>query len=220
VLKALLWDNDGVLVDTEPLYLRATREILATVGVHLETEQFLDYSLRQGRSLFDLVRERGSSEDEVARLQRLRNDRYSGLLRAPVPLLPGVRDCIESVRGRFRMAIVTSSRWEHFELIHEDTQVIDAFEFVLASGDYPRHKPQPDPYLLAAERLRVSPSECLVVEDSERGLRAAVAAGMRCVVVPHELTAGADLDAAWRVLSSIEELPPIVDELSGRAART
>ena len=79
------------------------------------------------------------------------------------------------------------------------------FELVLLQGDYPRAKPEPDPYLRAVERLGVPGDRCLVIEDSERGLRAAKAAGLRCWVIPSDLTAGGAFETADAVLASLRD---------------
>lgn len=112
------------------------------------------------------------------------------------------------------MAIVTASGRDHFEVIHESLGLLDYFDFVLADGDYERHKPEPDPYLAAAERLGIDPGECLVVEDSERGLQSAVAAGMRCLVVPSGFSRGGNFESAHRVLTSASDVPSVLERLS------
>jgi HAD superfamily hydrolase (TIGR01509 family) len=128
--------------------------------------------------------------------------------------MPGVRETLASLQGQLPMAVVTASGREHFELIHAGLGLLRHFEFVLADGDYARHKPEPDPYLAAARRLGLDPSDCIAVEDSERGLRAAVAAGMRCLVVPSGFSAGGDFSAADRVLDSASDIPNV---LAGKA---
>jgi len=215
-IRAILWDNDGVLVDTEPLFLQATRDALARVEVALELEQYVEISLARGRSCLDLAAERGVSAGGIEELRAWRNVRYSELLRGGVRVFEGVMESVSSLHGRFPMAIVTSSNPEHFDEIHEPLGLVEYFEFVLTNGDYVRHKPHPEPYLCAAERLGVEPESCLVVEDTERGLEAAVAAGMRCVVVPHALTRRGDFRRAHGVLDSLSELPDVVERLGGR----
>ncbi|MEE2672899.1 MAG: HAD family phosphatase [Myxococcota bacterium] len=208
--RAILWDNDGVLVDTEPIFYQVTSEVLADYGVTLSEELYVDLSLRRGRSLFDLAAERGVDPDEIARSKQERNARYLERLREGVPLLEGVRQSIEALSGKLPMAVVTSSYREHFYAIHRPHGLLGHFEFVLTDGDYPLHKPNPDPYRIAAERLGLDPAECLVVEDSERGLQAAVSAGMRCLVVPRGFTRGGDFASAHRVLETVAEVPAIV----------
>jgi HAD superfamily hydrolase (TIGR01509 family) len=202
-----LWDNDGVLVDTERLFFRATSEIFGGFGIEVTRELYVDYAMRHGRSLFELMSARGAGEEEIRRIRSRRDDRYTQLLREGVDVMPGVRETLASLEGQLPMAIVTASGREHFELIHAGLGLLRHFEFVLADGDYARHKPEPDPYLAAARRLGLDPSDCIAVEDSERGLRAAVAAGMRCLVVPNGFSAGGDFSAADRVLDSASDIP-------------
>jgi HAD superfamily hydrolase (TIGR01509 family) len=209
-----LWDNDGVLVDTEHLFFRATSEIFGGSGIEVTRELYVDYAMRHGRSLFELMAARGVGEEEIRRIRSRRDDRYTQLLREGVEVMPGVRETLASLQGQLPMAIVTASGREHFELIHAGLGLLRHFEFVLADGDYARHKPEPDPYLAAARRLGLDPSDCIAVEDSERGLRAAVAAGMRCLVVPSGFSAGGDFSAADRVLDSASDIPNV---LAGKA---
>jgi beta-phosphoglucomutase-like phosphatase (HAD superfamily) len=108
------------------------------------------------------------------------------------------------------MGIVTSSEKEHFGLIHRNSGLLQYFDFVIASGDYANSKPHPDPYLEAVRRSGVAPENCLVVEDSRRGLAAAVAAGLRCVVIPSSLTRTSEFPGAHRILNHIREVPPLL----------
>ena len=109
-----------------------------------------------------------------------------------------------------RMAIVTTSKRADFELIHRDRQLRQHMDFVLVRDDYTRAKPDPEPYLTALHRFGAGTHEALVVEDSARGLRSAVAAGIDCAVVDNEFTRSQDLSAAtWRI-RSLAELTGIV----------
>ncbi len=213
MIRALLWDNDGVLVDTEKLYLQACRELLWSVGVELSVQDYAEISLRQGRTVFELARQAGLDDAHVESLRVARNERYAELLAAGVELMGGVHECLDALEGRMPMAIVTSSQPDHFELIHRDLGLLHHFELILTAADFTRFKPHPEPYLLAAERIGADPAECLVIEDTERGLRSALAAGMRCVVVPHALSRHGDFSGATRILDRLDGLPPLVDAL-------
>jgi HAD superfamily hydrolase (TIGR01509 family) len=200
----LLWDHDGVLVDTEGLYLQATREVLATVGVALDEARYRELFLKQNVGAWQLVR--GKSADELAALKERRSARYTELLTAGDTYIPGALAMIEDLSTRHRMAIVTSSRRAHFDAIHAGRALPGYFELILAREDYGESKPAPEPYLTALARMKVSPQECLVIEDSERGLRAAHAAGLRCWVIPSQLTEGSDFSLAERRFESITTL--------------
>jgi HAD superfamily hydrolase (TIGR01509 family) len=207
VIEAILWDNDGVLVDTEHLYFQATQRVLASVGVTLTEHQYIDFFLVEGRGAWHLVEERGVGDAEIARLREERNEIYGRLLRQGPRVLPGIVETLDALRGRYVMGVVTSSRKDHFDLIHEHTGLLQYFDFVLTASDYPRVKPHPDPYLAAVKRSGVGADACIAIEDSERGLEAATLAGVRCMVVPTALTRGGRFAKAQRVLASAREIP-------------
>jgi HAD superfamily hydrolase (TIGR01509 family) len=210
VIRAVLWDNDGVLVDTEHLYFQANREVLASIGIDLREEQYLDLFMVQGCGAWHLAEQRGLPPAEIERLRDERNALYTRLLRLEPRGLLGVEDVLAQLHGKYVMGVVTSSRKDHFEVIHEATGLMTYFDFVVASGDYPRSKPYPDPYLLAVEKSGVAAEECIAIEDSERGLAAALAAGLRCVVVPSRLTRRQTFAGAHRILQSVGEISAVL----------
>jgi HAD superfamily hydrolase (TIGR01509 family) len=206
-IEAILWDNDGVLVDTEHLYFQATQEVMASVGVELTEQQYIDLFLVEGRGAWHLVAARGVADAEIARLRQQRNEIYGRLLCQGPRVIPGIVATLDALRGRYVMGVVTSSRKDHFDLIHEHTSLLQYFDFVLTASDYPRVKPYPDPYLAAVARSGVRAEACIAIEDSERGLEAATLAGVRCIVVPTGLTRGGRFAKAHRVLASVAEIP-------------
>jgi HAD superfamily hydrolase (TIGR01509 family) len=214
MLTTILWDNDGVLVDTEHLYFRACREVLARVDIELSEERYIDLFLKKNEGLFSMTSEYSLSHDEAEGLRHWRDARYTELLGQGITVLDGVHEVLEALHGRVRMGIVTGSRRRHFEAIHARTELLPYFDFVLVREDYRESKPDPAPYLEAMQRHGLHAAECLVVEDSDRGLRAALAAGVRCAVIPQGLTHGLDFSGAFRILESISDLLGLVDELS------
>jgi HAD superfamily hydrolase (TIGR01509 family) len=211
MLKAVFFDNDGVLVDTEHLYFQASREVLAELGTEVSEAEFIDLSLCQGRSVFDLVRER-CDEARIETLRQRRNARYAALLAAGVPPLDGITEVLAALRPRARLAVVTSSNPEHFELVHARSGLLPFFEFAITNRDYARSKPHPDPYLTALARAGCRADEAIAIEDSERGLAAARAAGLRCIIVPRGLTRGGRFAGAHRVLETTREITTAVLE--------
>jgi HAD superfamily hydrolase (TIGR01509 family) len=208
--KAILWDNDGVLVDTEHLYFLATRDILATRAVALDEAQYYELFLKQGTGTLHFAEKYRWSEHDLETFRRERSARYSELLRAHARVIDGVEEVLAALHGRCVMGIVTSSRREHFDIVHASSGLLRYFEFVIAAGDYRHPKPHPEPYLKGVERAGAAREDCIVVEDSERGLAAATAAGLRCVIVPSRLTSGRRFAGAYRVLRSIRELPAVL----------
>jgi len=211
MIEAVLFDNDGVLVDTESLYLQAGRATLAEIGIDLPLETYQEISLRQGRSVMDLAAERGYAADEIQALRETRDRRYARSLEQGVTVIPGAREAVMQLRqdGK-RLAIVTTCPGRHFAIQHRTTGLLDHFELVLVREDYPRSKPFPDPYATAVERLGLAPESCVAIEDTQRGVDAAVAAGVRCFACNSPLTAGTTFERAVDVLGSVAELPHAV----------
>jgi HAD superfamily hydrolase (TIGR01509 family) len=207
MIRAIFWDNDGVLVDTERLYFQATRELLSEVGVTLTEALFKQISLFEGRNAFDLAKEKGISRERIEGLREERNKRYADLLTGGVRIMDGVEETLCELKGRVILGIVTSSLRTHFDIMHKGTGLLSYFDFILTREDYTLSKPNQEPYLAAMKRCGCHAQECLVVEDSPRGLEAAVKAGIRCLVVPNELTRGGAFSDAWRVLSTSREIP-------------
>ena len=216
MIQAVFWDNDGVLVDTEILYFQATRELLALTGVTLTEALFTQISLREGRSAFALAAERGVSPEEIDRLHEARNRRYTELLLGGVRIMAGVPEALSALKGRVVQGVVTSSRREHFETMHKGTGLVPRFDFILTREDFILSKPDPEPYQRAMQRCGLTPDLCVAVEDSPRGLASAVAAGIRCLVVPNDLTRGHAWQGAARILESCREVPEAIRRLNGR----
>jgi len=205
-IKVILWDNDGVLVDTEHLYFLATKQILATLGITLTKARYRELFLIQGKGAWHLAAENGVSPGDIEQLRQKRNKLYGKLLSEESLVIAGVRDVLAALSGKFVMGIVTSSRPDHFAIIHRSSDLLPYFQFVLARSDYTHSKPHPEPYLLAVERSGFRKEECLVIEDSERGLLAAKAAGLQCIVVPNEFTCESNFSGAYKVLENVSDL--------------
>jgi HAD superfamily hydrolase (TIGR01509 family) len=180
----------------------------------LTLDAFQEISLRQGRSVMDLAAERGCDADEVAKLRERRDQRYARFLERGVPVIPGAREAVARLRqeGK-RLAIVTTCPGRHFAIQHRHTGLPAQFELVLVREDYPRSKPFADPYAAAVKRLGVDPSSCVAIEDTQRGIDAANAAGVRCFACASPMTRGVTFEGAVDVLDSVRNLPAAVQRL-------
>jgi len=215
-MLTILWDNDGVLVDTEGLYFQACKQVLGRVGIDLTLGQFKEISLRRGESTFVLAAERGIDADTVARLRKERDRLYAQLLGSRCPVNDGVEDVLQALQGRVGMGVVTSARRQHFEAAHAKSGVIQYMGFVLTREDYTNTKPHPEPYLTAMKRNGLRPEQCIVIEDSERGLAAATAAGVDCIIVLSEWTRDGNFSKAAAVVENISGVPEEVLRRAGR----
>lgn len=210
----LLFDNDGVLVDTEKWYYEANRLAQAELGYDLDFRHY-QQRMKTGRSSWDWIREQGVSEQVIARGKKRRDLFYQQFISTKNITIPGVEETLKRLKPYFRMAIVTTARREDFELIHNSRPFVKYMDAVFALGDYERTKPYPDPYLKALEHFGEQSVNALVIEDTERGLLSAVAAGIDCFVVDSEFTRGQDFSKALAVLDYISMLPELVAPLNG-----
>ncbi len=206
MIKAIFWDNDGVLVDTERLFFAATQQILAAVGVTLTKELFIELILVQGKGAWHLAEEKGVSSSSIQQLRNERDALYSKMLCRENNIIDGAKEVLEAFYGRYLMGVVTSSQKSHFELIHQSSDLLKYFDFVLTANDYTKFKPDPEPYLLAVKKSGFKKEECIAIEDSERGLKSAKAAGIHCIVIPNELTEKGSFSEADKVLGNIKEI--------------
>jgi len=218
-LGAVIFDMDGVLVDSEPLQEAALAEFLARRG---KAMTHLAYAATIGLSHqafwatliasldLDMTIEDGVREHEALLLPRL----------AGVPPTPGAR---ELVRGLASLGIPLAVASSSFRPIVDATLraigLADAFGAVVSGEEVQHGKPDPEIFLLAAQRLGVAPGACVAVEDSPHGVRAAIAAGMACLGVVTEYSSAEQLAQASRVVESLARVGPSdVAELAARAA--
>ena len=203
--KYILWDNDGVLVNTEQWYFTATREALAELGVQLPIDAYQQIMI-QGRSSWELAAQAGVDLQQIKDGQDLRDELYRTYLRNNDLRIKGVFEVLSELAQHYQMAIVTTCRRDDFELIHSNLDLLQFMQFVLTREDYAESKPHPEPYLTALQKFSATSSQALVVEDSERGLRAARAAAIDCAVVDYHFTRGHDFSAAQYRLQTLTEL--------------
>lgn len=176
--RAILWDNDGVLVDTEKVFFEANRRELAVLGVEASWADFEEINLRRGQSLLSLS---GLDGDDLRALFARRDALYRELLSTEEIAIAGMGELLGRLAPRFRMGIVTSSHREHFEIIHARSGLLRHFAFHVVREDYPLSKPHADAYLAGIDQAGLPPDRCLAVEDSPRGVAAAQAAGLQVV---------------------------------------
>jgi HAD superfamily hydrolase (TIGR01509 family) len=208
--SAVFWDNDGVLVDSERLYFQATQQVLQSVGVELNLERYQGLYLKESRGAWHLAVEKGVAATDVEGLRAKRNRIYAELLRVENLAIDGAAQTLAALRGRVLMGVVTSSHRDHFEIIHARTGFSRFFDFVITGDDVNETKPSPEPYLRALEKSGREPGDCVVIEDSARGLIAAKEAGLACWIIPTELTRLSEFRQADRVLGSLAEVVPLL----------
>ena len=214
MIKGILWDNDGVLVDTEHLFYEVNRDLLLEHEVALSEDDFFNWYLAENHGAWHILLQNGLNAEEIPDLRDERNRRYSQrLLQEGNLAIEGCAKVLAKCAARVPMGVVTSANRDHFDIIHARHDLLRHFQFVLTAEDYRDSKPAPEPYLKGLDRLGLAGADCLVIEDSPRGLQAARAAGIECIVLRNRLTRKFSFDGAYRVVNSMEELGREIDLL-------
>jgi beta-phosphoglucomutase-like phosphatase (HAD superfamily) len=212
-VRAVIFDFDGVLVNSEPLHFRALRDTLAPEGIEIDEDEYAScYLAYNDREALRIALERHSrphGPERVAALVARKSSIFDALLPG-VPYFPGARDLVLRLARRVPLAIASGALHDEIERILEAGRLRGAFHAVVGAEDVSRGKPHPEPYLTALGRLRLrepalTPDACLVFEDSVPGILAARAAGMRVVGVAQTYPAE-KLAPAHHVVASLEEL--------------
>jgi len=209
-LRAVIFDMDGLLIDSERAILQCWRD--AAVGQSLELDDGLWLSMVGLHEAGCAELLNGMLGVGNARLLSLECSRgYDRMVEAGLPLKPGARDLLQDLQDLgVPMAVATSTRGERARTKLVRSGSDHYFEHVVTSSDGAHAKPAPDLYLLAAERLGIVPAECVALEDSEFGVRAASAAGIRVIQVP-DLVPASDLSRSLaQVVASLEAARPLL----------
>jgi HAD superfamily hydrolase (TIGR01509 family) len=219
VITAVVFDLDGVIVDSEPVWEEVRRAFVAEHGGQWQPDsqrRLMGMSTQEWAQYLSAELGVGLPPEEVARaVVEEMAQRYH----RQVPLLPGAVDAVRRMAVRWPLGLASSSPRSLIDRVVAEAGLAGAFGAALSTEEVERGKPAPDVYLTVAERLGVEPGSCLAVEDSSNGLRSAAAAGMTVVAVPHPKYPP-DPDAlalAHRVLTSLDGLTP---DLVSQAARS
>lgn len=207
--QGVIFDLDGVLIDSEGLYYRAYSEVLKPYGVMVSREEYEEHWIAQGTGPEYIVAKYNLpvAPDE---LRQLRSPIYLHLLETEVRLMPYVEETLVQLSTRFALTVATNTNREHLDFVLRRMGIDRFFPVTVARQDYRGAKPQPDAFLTAARKLELPPECCVVIEDTYKGVTAAVNAGIRCVAVPNEYTLRNDFRQASLVLASLAELTPAV----------
>lgn len=205
MISTVIFDLDGLLSDTERIHRRAYQEVLRQHKVEVDAATYADHWIRRGRGIAEFLKDRHLAIDPDI-IRREKSVRYRELVALMAEPMPGAREALNRLHNRKTMALGSSSYPDAVDAVLRKLGIADWFQVIVTRGDVERVKPFPDIFLTVAQRLNVSPAECVVVEDAEKGIRAALAAGMKAIAVPNEYTRDNDFSSATLVLPSLHAL--------------
>ena len=208
-LRAVLFDHDGTLVDSEPIHYQLWVQVLRRYGVTISEEVFNSVcaGMPTLANAVDLVKRYNLPVQAENLAEEKHTITKEFLAENAYPLMPGVQKAIQAlIEQGLTLAIVTGAN-QHSVGATVRTYSFDRhFAYVISADDVQKSKPAPDCYLLALEKLGLRPEECLAIEDTEHGLRAASQAGIPCLVLPTELSMNHDFSLATVVVKEMSQV--------------
>ena len=208
--KAFIFDMDGVMVDTEPIYFAANQQLFNQLGFSVSHESYARFVGQDAFRMWSILKEEQQLDHPIEDLVHMEKDAmYRGLLNTDIPRMSGLGELLASLQSNgTRLALASSSAHQIINVILEKTDTGDYFDAVVSGMDVQNGKPAPDIFLLAAEKLGMDPAECVVIEDSANGVRGAIAAGMHCIGFRNPNSGNQDLSPAHRIIDHLSELDP------------
>lgn len=208
--RAVIFDMDGVIVDSEPRHERAFFEVLEEIGYRQAfLRNFSDYIGRSDRDLWiDFVNEHRPPQPLEELLARKR-ERVVNIIREEEPLFAGLTELVASLAERYALALASGSERAVVDEVLQLQGLWRFFRATVSSSDVAKGKPEPDIFLKAAALLKVEPPDCVVIEDSRPGVAAGLAAGMQVVAITNTHPA-AELSPATRVVQDYDQMRQVL----------
>ena len=213
MISAVIFDLDGLLADTEKLHLSSYKTVFSELGFELSDEEYANHWIRDGKGTDAFIAQKNLAVDpNVVRREKARL--YKKLVSSSAKPMPGARELLCSLQGRKPMGLATSSHPKDAHEVLKALDIEDFFSCVAAKFSVERIKPFPDIFLYVANEMNIPPENCLVMEDAEKGILAADAAGMKSIAVPNIHTMSNDFSKATLVVNSLEEVSyELIDKL-------
>ena len=218
MLRAIFFDCDGTIVDSEPIHLRMFQKILEAEGISLTKKDYYDIYLgMDDKDCFQAVMEakgRSITNEKLRRLIQQKAVFYEEAIRKEIILYPGIVSFIKQAAKQYPLAVVSGALRNEIEIILQTAGIREAFKLIISAEDVDSGKPNPEGFQKALEAINackplptpvISPGECLVVEDSIAGVEAAGAAGMRCLAITNSYGRD-DLKGADQIVDTVEAL--------------
>lgn len=205
--STVIFDMDGVLIDSEPIHLDAANEVLGLEGGHLtENENSVYLGCNEARYWAALV-ERFALENDPAHYIALRHQILVRMLKDKLPISPGVVDLLRRLKAQgCKLALASSSERGLIDYVVDKGGMTGIFDVIASGDEVENSKPDPEIFLLAAKRLNSEPGACLVFEDSANGIQAAIGARMSCIRVETKSTQGLKFPKVSATISSFVDL--------------
>ncbi|MCR9213567.1 MAG: HAD family phosphatase [Proteobacteria bacterium] len=212
-IKAILFDNDGVLAHTERYWFEADRQTLWKVGVVYSEQDFIDSNFVKGQGTRGWLAQQGFNATEVQQIIAQRDSLWQQLISGVDVTDPDAVPLMKKLSSNYQLGVVTNTDFQMFGHLHGDSGFSELFDILILRDDYKNPKPAPDAYLAALEKLKLPASSVLVIEDSPRGIQSAKQAGLKVASISNPEFKGRDLSGADYHIQNLQLLPPLLGTL-------
>ncbi len=214
-MKAVVFDMDGVIIDSEPVHIRLEEEMFGELGLSLSREEHESFMGTSSYEFFESLKKRFRLNENVVDLVADERRRYLKILSsAPLPIIPGIPELLKRLgESDYRLAVASSAPHEQIDLVMDRSGFADLFDFRVSGDDVENSKPDPAIFRKAASGLRCRPDECWLLEDSTNGITAGRSAGMRTVGFADPAAAVQNLSAADYL---VDNIPAVIKLILGR----
>lgn len=211
-MKAVIFDMDGVIIDSEPVHFRLETRMLSELGLNLPLEEHESFLGTSSYEFFETLKKRYLLSASVEALVTEERERYMEQLQSiELPLIPGIPELVRTLHTEgFPLAVASSAPHEQIDLVMTKSGLGHFFPVRISGDDVMRSKPDPGIFLKTAEALNTPPASCWVLEDSANGIAAARAAGMHAIAYCAPSAPSQDLSAAEAVVNSITEVRNLI----------
>jgi HAD superfamily hydrolase (TIGR01509 family) len=209
MIKAVIFDLDGVIVNSEPIYKKTDMRILESLNITMPPEEYNTWMGTAGDEMFAMLKEQYGFSQTVEELLELQlNYMLDEFRSGTFGPFEGVVELVKALREETNvtLAVASSSPLVYIREILDRLGILDHFRLILSGESIPRTKPAPDIYIECTKRLSVDPMECIVIEDSKNGITAAKGAGMRCIAFYSSKGRNQESDLADRVFECMEDI--------------
>lgn len=208
MLKAVVFDMDGVIIDSEPYHLVICLKLFKDLNINITEDEYNTFTGVSNTSMWTTLKNKYGLKEKVSELVKLHTEADINYLEENEEKpIPGVVGILESLKNNdIKIALASSSPMEGIKQVLDKFQISEYFQAVISGENLERGKPAPDIFLNAAKMLQVEPEYCTVIEDSNHGVTAAKAAGMKCIGFQNHNSGKQNLEAADLIVDSLEEL--------------
>ncbi len=207
MLEAVIFDIDGLIIDNEPIHLQAYNNTLKKFDITISESEYAKFVGEETEDIFRYIINNYNISVRIENLIELKNLEYNNLIKNKLVPREGLLDLLDEIYYKgYKLAIATSSTRIEANYILSALGIANKFDLIASGEDSKRGKPDPEIYKFIANKLYISPSNCVVLEDSENGVKAAKLANMKCIAVPNSITKTNDFSEADLIIDDLRKV--------------